>query len=145
LKRSLSQESWIEPAHLSSETERVSTLSRKPLTGQLYLVNQNYIYRCSNYMSALGQVLTVIFVSNLTYLFKTWLIMRGVFSIYFFLIFFTILYFPQLHLECYPKRPHTLPPTPLPTHSPFLALVFPCTGAYKVCKSNGPLFPVMAD
>jgi hypothetical protein len=26
-----------------------------------------------------------------------------------------------------------------------LALVFPCTGAYKVCKSNGPLFPVMAD
>jgi hypothetical protein len=21
---------------------------------------------------------------------------------------------------------------------------FPCTGAYKVCKSNGPLFPVMA-
>jgi hypothetical protein len=26
-----------------------------------------------------------------------------------------------------------------------LALVFPCTGAYKVCVSNGPLFPVMAD
>jgi hypothetical protein len=44
-----------------------------------------------------------------------------------------------------PKVPHTLPPTPLPTHSHFLALVFPCTGAYKVCKSNGPLFPVMAD
>jgi hypothetical protein len=44
-----------------------------------------------------------------------------------------------------PKVPHTLPPTPLPTHSPFLALAFPCTGAYKVCKSNGPLFPVMAD
>jgi hypothetical protein len=44
-----------------------------------------------------------------------------------------------------PKVPHTLPPTPLPTHSHFLALAFPCTGAYKVCKSNGPLFPVMAD
>jgi hypothetical protein len=43
------------------------------------------------------------------------------------------------------KVPHTLPPTPLPTHSHFLALAFPCTGAYKVCKSNGPLFPVMAD
>jgi hypothetical protein len=28
--------------------------------------------------------------------------------------------------------------------SPFLALAFPCTGAYKVCKSNGPLFAVMA-
>jgi hypothetical protein len=26
-----------------------------------------------------------------------------------------------------------------------LALVFSCTGAYKVCLSNGPLFPVMAD
>ena len=23
---------------------------------------------------------------------------------------------------------------PLPTHSPFLALAFPCTGAYKVCR-----------
>jgi hypothetical protein len=43
-----------------------------------------------------------------------------------------------------PKVPHT-PPTPLPTHSHFLALGFPCTGAYKVCKSNGPLFPVMDD
>jgi hypothetical protein len=44
-----------------------------------------------------------------------------------------------------PKVPHTHPPNPLPTHSPFLALAFPCTGAYKVCKSKGPLFPVMAD
>jgi hypothetical protein len=44
-----------------------------------------------------------------------------------------------------PKVPHALPPTPLPTHSPFLAMEFPCTGAYKVCVSNGPLFPVMAD
>jgi hypothetical protein len=24
-----------------------------------------------------------------------------------------------------------------------LALAFPCTGAYKVCVSNGPLFPVI--
>jgi hypothetical protein len=44
-----------------------------------------------------------------------------------------------------PKVPHTLTPTPLPTHSHFLALAFFCTGAYKVCKSNGPLFPLMAD
>jgi hypothetical protein len=44
-----------------------------------------------------------------------------------------------------PKVPHTHPPNPLPTHSPSLALAFPCTGAYKVCKSNGPLFAVMAD
>jgi hypothetical protein len=44
-----------------------------------------------------------------------------------------------------PKVPHTLTPTPQPTHSHFLALAFPCTGAYKVCLSNGPLFPVMVD
>jgi hypothetical protein len=42
-----------------------------------------------------------------------------------------------------PKVPHTLPPTTLPTHSHFLALAFPCTEAYNVCVSNGPLFPVM--
>jgi hypothetical protein len=44
-----------------------------------------------------------------------------------------------------PKVPHIHPPNPLPTHSPFLALAFPCTGASKVGKSNGPLFAVMAD
>jgi hypothetical protein len=53
--------------------------------------------------------------------------------------------FPQIHLECYPKSPPYPPPTSLPTHSHFLALAFPFTGAYKVCMSNGPLFPVMAD
>jgi hypothetical protein len=65
----------------------------------------------------------------------------------FFKKFFLIRYFPHLHFQCYPKSPPypPPPPTPLPTHSPFLALAFPCTGAYKVCKSNGPLFPVMAD
>jgi hypothetical protein len=42
------------------------------------------------------------------------------------------------------KAPHTLPPTPLPTHSHFLALAFPCTEAYKVCTTNGHLFPLMA-
>ena len=30
-------------------------------------------------------------------------------------------------------------PTPLPTHSHFLALEFPCTGAYKLCKTKEPL------
>ena len=57
---------------------------------------------------------------------------------------FFIRYFPHLHFQCYPKNP-PYPPTPLPTHSHFLAPAFPCTGADKVCKSNGPLFPVMAD
>jgi hypothetical protein len=32
-----------------------------------------------------------------------------------------------------------------PTHSHFLALAFPCTGAYKVCKTNGTLFTMMAN
>ena len=42
-----------------------------------------------------------------------------------------------------PKVPHILPPTSLPTHSHYLALAFSCTGAYTVCMSNGPLFPVI--
>jgi hypothetical protein len=65
---------------------------------------------------------------------------------YFFLFFLNIFirYFPHLHFQWYPKSPPNPPPTPLPTHSHFLALVFPCTGAYKVCMTNGPLFPVMA-
>ena len=62
-------------------------------------------------------------------------------------LFFPIFirYLAHLHFQCYTKSPPYPPtPTPLPTHS-FFALAFPCTGAYKVCVSNGPLFPVMAD
>ena len=39
----------------------------------------------------------------------------------------------------------SLYPAPLLTHSHFLALAFPCIGAYKDCNTKGPLFPVMAD
>jgi hypothetical protein len=60
--------------------------------------------------------------------------------LFFFLGIFLVYIFNAI-----PKVPHTHPPNPLPTHSPILALAFPCTGAYKVCVSNGPLFPVMAD
>jgi hypothetical protein len=42
------------------------------------------------------------------------------------------------------KFPMLSLPIPLPTHSHLLALAFPCTEAYKVCKTNGPLFPMMA-
>jgi hypothetical protein len=67
------------------------------------------------------------------------------FSFFFFFPFF-IRYLAPLHFQCYTKSPPYPPtPTPLPTHSPPLALAFPCTGAHKVCVSNGPLFPVMAD
>jgi hypothetical protein len=57
----------------------------------------------------------------------------------FFFLIFLIRYFPRLHFQCYPKSLPYPNPNPLPTHSPFLALGFPCTGAYTVCKSNGPL------
>jgi hypothetical protein len=63
----------------------------------------------------------------------------------FFKIFFLLRIFLNYISNALPKVPHTLPPTSLPTHSHFLALAFPCTGAYKVCVTNGPLFPVMAD
>jgi hypothetical protein len=44
-----------------------------------------------------------------------------------------------------PKAPYALPRTaPQTTHSCFLALAFPCTGAYKVCNTKGPLFSMMA-
>ena len=46
-----------------------------------------------------------------------------------------------------PSRKFPIPfprPAPLPTHSRFLALAFRCTGAYKVCKTKGSLFPMMA-
>jgi hypothetical protein len=58
-----------------------------------------------------------------------------------------IRYFLYLHFKCYSESPLYPPPNPdpLPTHSHFLALAFPCTGEYKVCKSKGPLFTMMAD
>ena len=36
-------------------------------------------------------------------------------------------------------------PARLPTHTHFLALAFPCIGAYKDCNNKGPLFPMIAD
>jgi hypothetical protein len=56
--------------------------------------------------------------------------------------FFLLRIFLNYISNAIPKVSHTLPPpTPLPTHSHFLALVFPCTGAYIVYLSSGPLFP----
>jgi hypothetical protein len=54
---------------------------------------------------------------------------------------FSSITFPMLSQ----KSPIPSPPLPYPPIPIFLALVFPCTEAYKVCVSNGPLFPVMAD
>jgi hypothetical protein len=77
--------------------------------------------------------------------FKFFYVFIFVFYFFPFLKYFLLGIFLIYISNAIPKVPHTLPPTPLPTHSHILALVFPCTGAYKVCKSNGPLLPVMAD
>jgi hypothetical protein len=54
--------------------------------------------------------------NNILVLFSFLYILLGIFLIYI--------------SNAIPKVPHTLSPTPLPTHSHFLALAFPCTGAY---------------
>ena len=48
------------------------------------------------------------------------------------LFFFKLGIFLVYIFNAIPKVPHTHIPIPLPTHSPFLDLAFPCTGAYKV-------------
>jgi hypothetical protein len=63
---------------------------------------------------------------------------------FFFNIFYYIISsitFPMLSQKS-PIPSSPLPYPPIPIY--FLALPFPCTGAYTVCVSNGPLFPVMA-
>jgi hypothetical protein len=60
--------------------------------------------------------------------------------------FFLISNLFPLDFQCYPKIPSPNPPlTPPLTHSHFLALALPCNEADKVCMTNGPLFPLMAD
>jgi hypothetical protein len=79
------------------------------------------------------------------YISKEWLFFtiwgQSNFFIFLFLLGIFFIYISNV----IPKVLHTLPHTPLPTHSHFLALVFPCTGAYKVCNTKGPLFLKMAD
>jgi hypothetical protein len=60
----------------------------------------------------------------------------------FYFLFFLIRYFLHLHFQCYAKSPSY---PPLPIHSHFLALAFPCTEAYKVCKTNGPSVEAFLD
>jgi hypothetical protein len=60
---------------------------------------------------------------------------------FFFNYVFSSITFPMLSQ----KSPIPSPLLPYPPIPIFLALAFPCTGAYKVCVSNGSLFQVMAD
>jgi hypothetical protein len=64
----------------------------------------------------------------------------------FLLLFLFLLGIFFIHISnAIPKVPNTPPATPLPTHSHYLALAFSCTEAHKVCKTNGPHFPLMAN
>jgi hypothetical protein len=56
----------------------------------------------------------------------------GCFSNNFFLLDIFFIYISNV----IPKVPYTLP-APQPTHSHFLALAFPCTGTYDLCKTKG--------
>jgi hypothetical protein len=60
---------------------------------------------------------------------------------------FLIRYFLYIHFKFQMlSRKFPIPslhPAPLPIHSFFLALAFPCTEAYKVCNTKGHLFPMM--
>ena len=63
----------------------------------------------------------------------------------FFLIFLLAIYFTYIS-NVIPKSPiQSSHPAPLHSYSKFSALVFPCTGTYKVCKTKGLLFPVMVN
>ena len=68
-----------------------------------------------------------------------WNVYSFFFCIFLNFILFLLGIFLVYIFNAIPKVRHTHPPNPLPTHSPVLALGFPCTGAYNVCKSNGPL------
>jgi hypothetical protein len=62
------------------------------------------------------------------------------FKKYFYYIFSSITFPVLSQKSSIPPPPLLYPPIPI-----FLALAFPCTGTYKVCVCNGPLFAVMAD
>jgi hypothetical protein len=64
---------------------------------------------------------------------------------YFFSIFLLGIFFIYIS-NAIPKVPYYIPyPAPPPTHFHFLAMAFPCSGEYKVCKTKESFFPVMAN
>ena len=61
-------------------------------------------------------------------------------EIFYFILFYYYWVFISFTFPMLPQKS----PTPSHTHSHLLALVFLYTKAYKVCTTNGPLFPLMA-
>jgi hypothetical protein len=58
-------------------------------------------------------------------------------SFFFFTLFLLDIFFIYIS-NAIPQAPYNLPrPAPQPTHSCFLALAFPCTGAYDLRKTQG--------
>jgi hypothetical protein len=55
----------------------------------------------------------------------------------YFILFLLDIFFIYIS-NAIPKVPYTLPcPAPQPSHSCFLALAFPCTGAYDLRRTKG--------
>jgi hypothetical protein len=68
------------------------------------------------------------------------------FGFYFVFIFFHFLLdFFSFTFQMLSQKSLIPSPRPAPLHTHYLALAFPCTGACKVCKTKGPLFPMMAN
>jgi hypothetical protein len=65
---------------------------------------------------------------------KTTVLYTYFFFFWVFFLFFLIRYLAHLHFQCYTKSlPYPPPPTPLPTHSPFLALAL---NYYKITQKT---------
>jgi hypothetical protein len=76
---------------------------------------------------------------NLFFFFN--ILLSGFIFLYFYYVFTSFTFPMQSQKSPIPSPPPHSPTHPFPPFGP----AFPCTRAYKVCKSNGPLFPVMTD
>ena len=130
------------PSPLPGPPDQALVLPLREVTGVDSLVRVHvpfYLSELSQIENRLGSCLSnsSTFIKEFQYITQ---------SIIIIIIIIIIRYLFNLHFQCYPKSPpHPPTPTPPPTHSHFLALAFPCIEAYKVCTTNGPLFPLMAD
>ena len=71
--------------------------------------------------------------------YAAWLVVHCMANLFFYYFYFLLGIFLIYLSNAIPKVPHT-PPTPLPTHSHFLALAFPCMGSFIFKKQLYELF-----